>query len=79
MLGDRARAMSSIEHAASLLPDDPYADFIKALVYLRYDDDGAALSSLEQAAEKGYSSVIIAAEPHLASLRSNSRFRAIVE
>ncbi len=79
MLGDRVKAMSSIDQAASMLPDDPYADFIKALINHRFGDDDAALSSLEQAAKKGYSSVIIAAEPHLISLRNDSRFRAIVE
>ena len=41
------------------------------------DADGA-VDSLEIAVEKGYPTTVLAAEPHLAPLRSDRRFIAII-
>jgi hypothetical protein len=61
-----------------MTPDDPYGYYIKGLIELRGGDEDAALEALEGAAAKGYGVVMLAAEPHLASLRDNPRFRAII-
>ena len=73
---DEARAM--INRARELAPDDPYTHYYDAMVFLRAGDKAAALAALEIAADKGYSRRMLAAEPHLAQLRNNPRFSAIV-
>lgn len=78
MLGERDAALAEIRKAAAKLPDDPYADYIHALIQHRYGDHAAALDALESAVRKGYSVVVIGAEPHFATLRDNRRFVEIV-
>lgn len=78
MLGREAEAMDFISRSAKSLPDDPYGDYIRALILVRYGDADEAILSLEQALAKGYSPVLIAAEPHLEALRSDMRFQALV-
>ena len=73
---DDARAL--MDRARGLAPDDPYTHYIDALVFLRTGDKDAALAALESAADKGYSRQLLAAEPHLADLRKDTRFSAIV-
>jgi tetratricopeptide (TPR) repeat protein/TolB-like protein/DNA-binding winged helix-turn-helix (wHTH) protein len=73
---DDARALIDRAHAAEF--DDPYVHYIDGLILLRSGNATAALSALELAAEKGYSLQMMAAEPHLASLRGNPRFCAIL-
>jgi len=78
MRGDRDAALKEIARASSRLPDDPYADYIRTLIYNRYGETDSALAALEQAVDKGYSVVILGAEPQLASLHDNPHFIAIV-
>ncbi len=78
MLGDGGGAMLDIERSASMLPDDPYVDYIRALILHRMGDADGAVDSLEIAVEKGYPTTVLAAEPHLAPLRSDRRFIAII-
>ena len=78
ILGDESEAMNTIERAVSLSPDDPYGDYIQALILSHYNQDDAALDSLATAAEKGYSLIVMAAEPKLAALREHPRFTKIV-
>ena len=73
---DEARAL--IDRARTLAPDDPYAHYYDGLVSLRAGQRDAALTALQVAAEKGYSRQLLAAEPHLASLRNDPNFSAIV-
>lgn len=79
MLGNNEDARAFIDKARSKTPNDPYVHYIDGLILLRIGDVDAALSSLETAAKKGYSVQILAAEPHLASIRENPRFKAILE
>ena len=79
MLGKSGVARTNINRAISQAPDDPYVHYISGLIWLRSDNTEAALSALELAAEKGYPMQIMVAEPHLASLRGNPRFRAILD
>ena len=78
MLDDELQALEYIEKAAAALPDDPYADFIEGLIHVRSGNTDKALDALEVAAAKGYARTIIAAEPHLFSLRGHPRFEKIV-
>lgn len=78
MLDDKQGAMLEIEKASERLPDDPYADYIRALIYTHYGQVDDALTALEAASDKGYSVNILGAEPQLQSLHGNRRFVAIV-
>ena len=79
MLGKNEDARTLIDKARSQAPDDPYVHYIDGLILLRSGDADTALSALEVAAEKGYSLQMMAAEPHLASIRDHPRFNAILE
>ena len=78
MLDDMETARALLDRALALLPDDPYAHFINGLVWLRAGNADAALASLQAALERGYSTDMLAAEPHLQSLRSASSFRDLL-
>lgn len=78
-LDDGARARALIDRALRLAPDDPYSHYYDALIHLAADNLVEAIDSLEVAARMGYSKPMLAADPHLAPLRTHSRFRAIVE
>ncbi|NIL94103.1 MAG: tetratricopeptide repeat protein [Woeseiaceae bacterium] len=77
MLDDIERAYSLIGRALEFAPDDPYAHFIKGLIQLRDRDHSAALKSVQEAADKGYTIEMLVAEPHLAPLRDNPEFRQL--
>jgi Flp pilus assembly protein TadD len=78
MLGDSDSARSLIDSALAKAPDDPYVYYIDALIWLRADDAGEALSALQIAVDKGYPKTLLAAEPHLARLRQHPRFNEIL-
>lgn len=78
MLGEDEQARTGIEHVMTLLPDDPYAYYYKGLVFDRLGDPDTALDALGQAADKGYPLALLFADPHLISLRKDSRFVATV-
>jgi hypothetical protein len=48
------------------------------MVFLRAGDKEAAIAALEIAADKGYSRMMLGAEPHLEELRNEPHFLAIV-
>ena len=79
MLGNQNEALALIERALKAAPEDPYGEFILALIRNRDNDAASALTALERAIEKGYSKTIIAAEPHLSTLRSHAQFKSIVK
>jgi len=79
MLGKNEDARKLIDKARSQAPNDPYVHYVDGLILLRNGDVEAALSALEIAAKKGYSLQMMAAEPHLASIRNHPRFNAILE
>ncbi len=73
---DKARVL--IDKARGLAPDDPYTYYYDGMVSLRAGDKDAAIAALEIAVEKGYSRLLLGAEPHLADLRNNPRFSALI-
>ena len=78
MLNKHAEARTMIDKARGLSPDDPYTHYYDGMVYLRAGDKEAAIAALEIAADRGYSRRMMAAEPHLAELRNDTRFSDIV-
>jgi len=79
MLGKEQEALENIEKAFAAVPDDPYINYIKGLIFHRFGDTDAAIEALERAVSEGYSRAILAAEPHLQNLHTDSRFIAIVQ
>jgi TolB-like protein/tetratricopeptide (TPR) repeat protein len=57
---------------------DPYVHYINALILARRGDTSGAIDNLDIAAERGYPRALIAAEPHLRSLKGEPRFRDLV-
>lgn len=78
MLGDTDGAAELIERLLEIAPEDPYSHYYQALVFLRQGRDDAAVDSIAAAIERGYSTLMISAEPYLAELRSTSDFRRLV-
>lgn len=78
MLDKPEEALSLINRAREISPDDPYVHYINGLILLRHGDTDAAIAALRLAADKGYSLKVMAAEPHLASLHKNPEFNAII-
>ena len=78
MLNKPIEARALIDKARELAPDDPYTYYYDALILLRAGNENAAIEALQVAAEKGYSKVMLAAEPHLETLRGDPRFAALV-
>ncbi|MEE8108001.1 MAG: tetratricopeptide repeat protein, partial [Gammaproteobacteria bacterium] len=79
ILGKPGEANELIARAVDLTPSDPYLFFMRALINLRQDRTSEALADLETAAAMGYPVKLIAAEPHLESLRNEPRFKALLE
>ncbi len=73
---DDARAL--MDRARGLAPDDPYTHYYDGLVLLRAGNRDAALTALEMAVAKGYSRHLLGAEPHLASLKDEPGFSALI-
>jgi Flp pilus assembly protein TadD len=78
MLDKHDSARTLMDKARGMAPDDPYTYYYDGMIFLRAGDKVAALDALEIAAEKGYSRLMLGTEPHLATLRNDSRFAALV-
>ena len=78
MLGETDAARRLIDNAREQSPDDPYVDFINALIWQRNGDSDKALAAVRDAIQKGYSKILIAAEPHLEELRQDPRFNELM-
>jgi len=77
MLGRSDAARRLIDKARSQAAEDPYVHYIDGLIHFSNGNVEAALDALEAAAEKGYSLRMMGAEPHLAPLRPNARFKTL--
>lgn len=79
MLGKREEAGGYIERSLALVPDDPYVHYIEGLMLNNDGTTNAALAALQRAINLGYPSQLLAADPNLANLRSQSKFAALLE
>lgn len=78
MLDKPAEARRVIARARELTPGDPYVHFVSALVTIHGGGDEAAIyDDLHAAVEMGYPLKLLAAEPHLQSLRGEPEFAAL--
>ena len=75
----RSAARNLIDGALAASPDDPYGHYYSGLVHLRAGEAQAALGDFEKALEGGYPVQLLAGDPQLEALRSDSRFRRLVE
>jgi tetratricopeptide (TPR) repeat protein/TolB-like protein/DNA-binding winged helix-turn-helix (wHTH) protein len=73
---DEAAALSA--SALEIAPSDPRVHYLRALILARQGEAPAAIDSLETAAEMGWPLAMIAAEPHLRSLRDEQRFQELI-
>ncbi|PYS08418.1 MAG: hypothetical protein DMG17_28985 [Acidobacteria bacterium] len=78
MLDKKTEALSHIELALTLHPDDPHYLTIAATAYVQLGDRNNALSLLEQAVRLGYTTVQIQGEPELDVLKAEPRFIALM-
>ena len=77
MLGKPEEAQRVITRARELTPGDPYVHFVGALVAIRAGKTATVYDDLEAAAAMGYPLKLLAAEPHLRSLRGQPEFEAL--
>ena len=78
MLGDAGEARELMARASALAPDDPYTHYYDGLVRYRSGDSDGAIAALGVAVDSGYPAALLAAEPHLESLRADNRFQQII-
>lgn len=77
MLGKSDEALELIGPAKRIKPGDPYIHFISGLVLVKAGKTALAYDDLEAAVEMGFPAVMLAAEPHLRSLKGDPRFAAL--
>jgi tetratricopeptide (TPR) repeat protein len=73
------QANEFISRARAQAPDDPYVYYIDGLIALRDGDRSSAVSSFVAALDRGYSDVMLAADPQLAELRGDPRFERALQ
>ena len=78
MLDKHDAARSLIEKAIELAPEDPYVHYIDGLMLNRRGNSLAALEAFETAVERGYSTKMLAGDPHISNLQSDARFNEIL-
>ncbi len=78
MTGTFETASVFSEQAVELDPADPYSHYFRALVLLEMGDASGALKSIENAMNNGYPVAMLAAEPILKELRSDTRFESLL-
>jgi TolB-like protein/Tfp pilus assembly protein PilF/DNA-binding winged helix-turn-helix (wHTH) protein len=71
-------AKEAAEAALAAAPDDVYAHYYGALVWLESGDKQRALEELSTAIELGYSTAMLRADPQFDSLRGGPRFDRLV-
>jgi tetratricopeptide (TPR) repeat protein/TolB-like protein len=78
MLGRWEEARDALAKGTELIADDPYGLYYAGLIQLRSGDRDAALASFRRAIETGYPPKMLAAEPYIGDLRSDSDFQALL-
>jgi Flp pilus assembly protein TadD len=79
MLGKKREALDLIEPAKRMKSQDPYVRFISGLVLVKAEETTRAYEDLEAAIEMGFPWQMLSAEPHLRTLRGESRYMALAE
>jgi tetratricopeptide (TPR) repeat protein len=77
MLGKTPEARELTAQAKKIKVSDPYVHFVSGLVLVRAGELEQAYDDLEAAVDMGFSVEMLAAEPHLRSLRDQARYVAL--
>ena len=79
MLGERKPAFDYLQAGLKLAPEDSEMRFKAALVYNQFADTRDALSWLKSALASGLSVAVVRDTPNFDSLRSDPRFRELIQ
>lgn len=77
MLGKTPEARDLTAQAKKIKAGDPYVHFVSGLVLVKAGEHARAFDDLEAAVDMGFSVEMLAAEPHLRSLRDEARYMAL--
>ena len=77
-LGRVDEAQAGIARAVQLTPDDPDVQYQRALVLSLAGRRDEALSALQRAVSLGYSRALLSVDQDLGTLRSSTRFQALL-
>jgi len=77
-LAEDHEADTLIRRAIELAPEDPYGYYIHGLMLNRRGNITEALKALETAVEHGYPTRLLAGDPNIVNLQSDSRFNEIL-
>jgi serine/threonine protein kinase/Flp pilus assembly protein TadD len=78
MLGDKAKAESTLQKALTLAPDDADVRFRAAILYNHIGDKEKTLEFLKQAAAAGFSKSTMRDTPDFFPLRNDPKFRGLL-
>ena len=78
MLGDKEKALSNLQKALALAPDDAEVRFRAAILYNQLGNREKTLEFLKRAAEAGYSPNTIRDTPDFSSLHNDPKFRELL-
>lgn len=79
MLGDSHAAREGVARGISVAPTNPYGFYYDGLMRTQLGDHQAAVDALKRAIELGYPATMLAAEPYLEALRSDTKFKALLD
>jgi eukaryotic-like serine/threonine-protein kinase len=79
MLGERKPALDYLQEGLQLAPGDSEMRFQAALVYAQFGEATQALDWLQKALAAGFSATMVRDTPNFDALRSDVRFKALVE
>jgi serine/threonine-protein kinase len=79
MVGDRQAALAALEQALAVAPNDPELQYLAAQTQLKLGQTNLALEWLEKALAAGLNPATVRDNPFLENLRTNSRYREIIQ
>ena len=77
--GDIDEAQMLIQRSLSLAPESPYGLYYDGLIKNSRGDSADAVDALRLAVKNGYPATLLAADPLLTNLRSESEFSALAD
>ena len=78
-LGQVEKARTFAEAAVEAAPDDVYAHYYAALVWLETGNTSKAIDAIKAATELGYSTVLLKADPQFEALAEDPRFMSLLK